>query len=1087
MADQLPLYNSRIIKIYLEYLSAYYPEVNIDHILDYAGIARYEVEDPAYWLTQDQADRFHYIAAKMTRNRNIARDAGRYGTSSRQLGPIRQYALGLMNAASAYLFIEKLYRIMSRGADVKVKKLGSQAVEIIATPRPGVQEKPYQCENRIGLFESLAEFFTGKHARVEHPSCLHKGGDTCRYIVSWEKTPSFIWKRARNFSLIIAPFISVVLFFFLPFAQWSVVAGLALLSILGSSLCYEHLKNRELSRTIETQGDAARRHLEEIDIRYNNARLVQEIGESISRILDIDELARTVVGVMEKHLDFDRGLIMLANEERTRLLYKAGYGYDQSQEKLLRETAFHLDRPDSRGMFVRAFRERQPFLIDDIRTIEGEISERSRDLARRMGVHSLLSVPIVYEGESLGILTVDNVNSKRPFTQSDVSLLTGVASQTALSMTNAIAFQKLRESEKKYRELVENANSIILRRDVEGRITFFNEYAQKFFGYSEREILGRNVLGTIVPERDSRGRNMAAMIRDIGRDPGRFAINENENMRRNGERVWVSWSNRAIRDKEGKVVEILCVGNDITRRRRTEEALKQSEEKYRNILEYMEEGYFEVDLAGNLIFFNDSTCRMLGYGRDELRGMNNRQYMDQANAKRIYRVFNRVYRTGKAARLRNYEIIRKDGAKRILEMSTSLVRNEAGEAVGFRGVVRDVTERIEAEKEKKKLEAKLQRAQKMEAIGTLAGGVAHDLNNILTALVSYPELLLMRLSGDDPMRKPLLTIQKSGEKAAAVVQDLLTLARRGVAVTEVTNLNTIITEYLKSPEHVKLTSFHPDVKVKTELDPSLLNILGSPVHLSKTVMNLISNAAEAMPEGGEILVRTENRYVDRPVSGYDEVREGDYAVLTVADTGVGISPKDMERIFEPFYTKKVMGRSGTGLGMAVVWGTVRDHKGYIDLQSVEGKGTKFILYFPVTRQVAAREGAALSVEEYMGRGESILIVDDVPEQREIATGMLESLGYRVAAVSSGEEAVEYLKDHTSDLVVLDMIMDPGMDGLETYRQILELHPEQRAIIVSGFSESERVKEAQRLGAGAYVKKPYLLEKIGTAVRCELDR
>ena len=292
---------------------------------------------------------------------------------------------------------------------------------------------------------------------------------------------------------------------------------------------------------------------------------------------------------------------------------------------------------------------------------------------------------------------------------------------------------------------------------------------------------------------------------------------------------------------------------------------------------------------------------------------------------------------------------------------------------------------------------------------------------------------------------------------------------------------------MKSPEHEKSISFHPGVQVRANLEADVLNILGSPTHLSKTVMNLVSNAAEAMPEGGEISISTENCYIDRPIRGYDDVEEGDYVILTVSDTGVGILPTDMERIFEPFYTKKVMGRSGTGLGMAVVWGTVKDHNGYIDVQSTEGKGTTFSLYFPVTRKEVAKDKALVSIDDYMGKGESILVVDDVEEQREIATKILKKLGYSVSTVSSGEEAVDYLKENSADLLILDMIMDPGIDGLETYKRIIELRPGQKALIVSGFSETKRVKKAQKLGAGAYVKKPFLLEKIGLAVRNELDK
>jgi len=234
----------------------------------------------------------------------------------------------------------------------------------------------------------------------------------------------------------------------------------------------------------------------------------------------------------------------------------------------------------------------------------------------------------------------------------------------------------------------------------------------------------------------------------------------------------------------------------------------------------------------------------------------------------------------------------------------------------------------------------------------------------------------------------------------------LTLARRGVAVTEIVNLNHIIEEFLESPECAKIKKFHHKFDLQVNLEDRLLNIMGSPVHLSKTIMNLVSNAAEALPDGGRAIISTKNRYIDSKLKGYDEVAEGDYAVLSVLDNGVGISVEDLEKIFEPFYTKKVMGRSGTGLGMAVVWGTVKDHSGYINVTSRKGLGTLFELYFPVTREEAKTDSTPVAQEEYSGNGEKILVVDDVPEQREIASIILTRLGYRPEAVSSGEMAVE---------------------------------------------------------------------------------
>jgi CheY-like chemotaxis protein len=244
---------------------------------------------------------------------------------------------------------------------------------------------------------------------------------------------------------------------------------------------------------------------------------------------------------------------------------------------------------------------------------------------------------------------------------------------------------------------------------------------------------------------------------------------------------------------------------------------------------------------------------------------------------------------------------------------------------------------------------------------------------------------------------------------------------------------------------------------------------------------------EAMPTGGTVSISTENQYLSKPIKGYDHIREGEYVVLKITDDGLGISAEDIERIFEPFYSKKVMGRSGTGLGMAVVWGTVKDHNGYIDVQSKEGIGTTFMLYFPVTSEKFVKSPSALKMEDFRGEGQSILIIDDVEEQRTIATSILTKLNYNVASVPSGEEALEYLKENAADILLIDMIMDPGMDGLETFKKILEIHPGQKAVIASGFAETERVKEAQRLGAGHYIRKPYKIDTLGLAIKDELSK
>jgi|GEM_PF-3495517 len=400
----------------------------------------------------------------------------------------------------------------------------------------------------------------------------------------------------------------------------------------------------------------------------------------------------------------------------------------------------------------------------------------------------------------------------------------------------------------------------------------------------------------------------------------------------------------------------------------------------------------------------------------------------------------------------------------------------------------DITERKRSERERIEMQERINRSEKMEALGHLAGGVAHDLNNVLGVTMAYAEIMKEKTEAGSQLRKCADSIFTSTEKAAAMIQDLLTLARRGVPVSEVVDLNHMVSNVLKSAEYNVLRDFHPRVDFRAILDREPLLISGSQIHLEKTVLNLISNAAESISGRGDVTIGTERQYLDKPIHGYDEVREGEYAVLTVKDTGGGIRPEDLGRIFEPFFTRKKMGRSGTGLGLAIAWGTVKDHEGYIDVESEPGKGTAFSLYFPVTKEKKREnDQGVIPVERYLGDGESVLVVDDVAGQREIAVEILTQLRYEVKTASCGEEAVEYLKQNSADIVILDMIMDPGMDGLDTYRAILTVNPKQKAIIVSGFSETERVKEALRLGAGAYVKKPYLRGRIGIALRRELER
>ncbi len=649
--------------------------------------------------------------------------------------------------------------------------------------------------------------------------------------------------------------------------------------------------------------------------------------------------------------------------------------------------------------------------------------------------------------------------------------------------------EALRESKEMYTKLIATMPDIMVRTNLQGEILFINDIGLSMGNYEDKEMIGQSMLSFIAPEDQKKAAQNTLLMFERKLGPQEYHL-----IMKDGSKMLFEVNGDVLRNEDGSPYGFVHICRNITDRKLSEEKGRNNEQFLRLITDNVQDAIRLVDLKTLRYTYANLYCQKLfGIAPQDYINSELGSNLEEEEKKRLYEFFQDEIEHDHERdpkRYRFFSLREKNKLNNEIiwtENKASFIRDANGRPTAVISITRDITEQKKMAAERQRLQERLGRSEKMEAIGTLAGGVAHDLNNVLGVLVGYSELMLEKIPEGSPLKKYAGNILNSSQRGAAIIQDLLTLARRGVAIAEVVNLNQSIENFLRTPEFENMTSCHPQVTFKLDLTKDILNIKGSPVHLGKTIMNLIANAAEAISGAGQVLIHTENRYLDQPVRGYDDMQEGDYVILTVSDNGQGISAQDIGKIFEPFYTKKVMGKSGTGLGLAVVWGTVKDHNGYIDVWSEEGKGTTFTIYFPATREAPEKIATATPPDYYMSKGESILVVDDVEDQRQLAISMLERLGYQVDAVNGGEEAVEYLKKKKADLIVLDMIMDPGIDGMETYRRILAINPGQKAIIVSGFSETDQVSKAQKMGAGAFVRKPYIMEKIGLAIRKELDR
>jgi two-component system cell cycle sensor histidine kinase/response regulator CckA len=767
------------------------------------------------------------------------------------------------------------------------------------------------------------------------------------------------------------------------------------------------------------------------------------------------------------------------------------------------------------------------------------------------------------------------------------------------------AEEAVREGEERFRLAFENANTGVCLVDLDGNLLRVNNKMCEIFGYTKEELERMTVNNIAHPEDIDVS---PAFIKKTLRgetDRGTF---EKRYFHKKGHTVTCQVSSSLVRDAEGSPLYFISHVHDITERKQAEEALRQSEERYRTILEDIEEGYFEVDLTGRSTFVNDSLCRIHGYPREELLGIDNRRFVDKENAKKAFEAFNRVYRTGEPGRLFDYEVIRKDGTKRQVEVFPSLRKDSSGNPIGFRGITRDVTERKQAEEllqkereislsilenapygvalideggkyiyinpefvnttgytlqdiptgkdwfqkvfpdpkdrermiqlwkedrskgnmtnkefgitckdgsmreieirstflrdsravivlhditERKRAEERmeslreqLRQSQKMEAIGRLAGGIAHDFNNLLTIIKGYSQLSLIELKENTPLRENIEHIHTATDRAADLVRQLLAFSRRQILAMRVLDLNTT----LANLHNMLRRLIGEDIELTTVLAEDLGRVKTVLGWIEQAIMNLVVNARDAMPSGGKLTIETGNADLDDAyVGGHVGVKPGRYVVLSVSDTGVGMTPEVRERLFEPFFSTKEKDK-GTGLGLSTVYGIVKQSDGDIWVYSEPGKGSTFKIYLPRVEEPLEQPREKVLGDELLRGNETILLVEDEEEVRKLAVRVLERQGYKVLAARDGDEALIICERHQDPihLLLTDVVM-PGMNGHEVAKRLDSLHPEMKVLYMSGYTDNAIVLHGVLVKGVNYIQKPFTVDALTKKVREVLEQ
>lgn len=612
--------------------------------------------------------------------------------------------------------------------------------------------------------------------------------------------------------------------------------------------------------------------------------------------------------------------------------------------------------------------------------------------------------------------------------------------------------EAIRQSEEKYRTILEDMEDDYFEVDLAGNLTSVNNSTCRSLGYSKEELIGMSYRAFTAKEDAKTVYQAFNQVYQTGKPVRGLSW---KIVQKDGGVGVAEAAAFPLRNQEGEIIGFRGVGRNVTERRQAEEALRQSEERYRTILEDMGDGYFEADRAGNITFFNDSLCRLLGYPKEELKGMNYKAFTPKENVEAVYKVFNQVYQMGKPLEQVQAELIRKDGSRRFSEVSASLLRNQKGDIIGFRGIHRDITERKEAEQQ-------LLTASKLASVGELAAGIAHELNNPLTGIIGYAQLLSDRQNVSQDIKKDLDRIYYESQRAARIVQNLLGFARRHEPQKTYFDVNEFIEKTLELRNYQLRTS---NIGVYTNLAPNLPQILADYHQMQQVILNILINAEHAIAQTkhrGKITITT-------------SMVEG-YIKISIDDNGPGISKENISKIFDPFFTTKEVG-SGTGLGLSVCHGIITQHGGKIYVQSQQGRGTtvNIELLLAVKGQAIVKEKVVVAENRphRLKATGHILIIDDEPAICDILTRALSEEGYTTDSVSNARTALEKIAGNSYELCIIDLKM-PQMSGKELYESMKRSYPSsaERVVFITGDTITPATENFLTSTGKPYLIKPF---------------